>query len=670
MLSGDTNPIRDIGHARWRDFYSKLEDQTSKEFKAAVKQEQSHWKTSIEPLNDQANEWTDMFVSVYKNGLPRTPEYAQESYIWQDTTISIQHALSHTINVWMGDETYMGIKQFGTNPNSKHYYVIRDEGDGGEDLVIYIYVWDGKHTKEILRIPHVGEFAYFGSSPNGLYYQLTENRLRMPSVMFTDLDDAHPHELLYHEYDPRFQVELIQHTYDDTIFVKRYNALTQQLGMIVRNTVEWITPFAEHIGHLVPINSKMYASNSGIHILDKSHPLFLSLPPNNFVVDAFGYKSKIYVSTISACVMNIWVFLPKSYTWTQITENKSPCTIVFHNSPSAHPRFALHTPNKPTQIYELNTSGETIHKLLFTFPEILELSHFTYGSAKSMDKSVRVPYWYISHVENPHTLIVSSYGAYGITAHAGYPLRWLPYLQNGYALVVAAPRGGRDNGDEWYDAGRTAARKHTTFDDTAAVIKEVQQRFHFKPAQTIIYGRSAGGWLAAYIGLKYSNLVEAVYAEVPYLDVLRTTTNPSLPLTQLEYDEFGDPIHRPDEFKALKAISPNNIVRHAPAHAPFFLVRTALHDAQVLPYEALKFGKHLRKNGWKYAIGLDMDGGHFTKPSSSAEIQGQDAALLDQVVRAGANATPAPPAASRFIRTRKARVHWSKGTTRRRRSIS
>lgn len=679
MLSGDTNPIRDIGHVRWRDFYAKLENQSSPEFKAAVKQEQATWKAAIEPVQAEAKAWTEAFESIYKHGLPYTPEYAQESYTWHGAQVHIQHALSHTINVWIGDELkYKGIKNFGTDLNSKHYFIVRDEGDGGEDLVIYVYkLEDDTKSKQTLRIQHVGEFACFGGD-GGLFYQVTENRLRTPGVMYVDLDAAAntPHELLYYDYDPRFQVELVQHAYEDTVFVKRYNALTQQLGMIVRNpesastsfSIEWLTPnVSERTGTLLPINSKYYASNSKIHIMDKHESRDINLPPNNYMVDAWAYKSKVYVSTIAACVMNIWKWDPKTYKWTKLTHNTAPCTIVFHNAPSAQPRFALHVPNKPTQIYELNTS-DINHNLIKKFPEILELPYFIHGSAKSMDKSTQIPYWYVSHVKEPKALIVSAYGAYGITAHAGYSLRWLPYLQKGFALVVAAPRGGRDDGDDWYDAGRTAARKHTTFDDTAAVITEVQKRFKFTPAQTIIYGRSAGGWLAAYIGLKYAHLVAAVYAEVPYLDVLRTTTNPVLPLTQLEYDEFGDPIRRPEEFKALKAISPNNIVRRAPKDAPFFLVRTALHDAQVLPYEALKFGKHLHKNGWHAVIGLDMNGGHFTKPASSAEIQGDDAALLERVV----GPAPAPPTASRRLasRTRKARAHWSKGVTRRRRSIS
>lgn len=653
MLAGDTNPIRDIGHVRWRDLYAKLENPASQEFKEAVAHERAQWHPP-----QQADEWSHAFESVYKHGLPESPDYAHESYTWQKTTVYIQHALSHTLNVWLGDTAYKGIKNFGTDQNSKHYFVIKDVGSGGEDLELALYKYG--ESKPVYKIEHVGERACFAFSQ--LWYQTTENRLRTPGVAYTNLESAAEPHLMYHDYDPRFQVEIYQSAYDDDVFVKRYNALTQQLGQIVRNadgfTIDWITPASDEVtGSLFPISSKIYGTNNHL-VLERSR---VKLPAHQFIMDVFVYKSKIYISTINACVMNIYVYNPKTLAFQKLTYYNSPCTLVFHISPNTPPRFAYHSPNKPTQLYELNTTGGDLHTLLMTFPEILPIPHFDHGAANVKD--AEIPYWYVSHVQNPTRLIVSAYGAYGITAHAGYPLRWLPYLERGYALVVAAPRGGRDNGDEWYDGGRTAVRKHTTFDDTAAVIKAVQERFHFRPKQTIIYGRSAGGWLAAYIGLKYPHLVGAVYAEVPYLDVLRTTTNPALPLTQLEYDEFGDPIRRPDEFKALKLISPNNIVRHAPVHAPYFLVRTALHDVQVLPYEALKFAKHLRKNGWRVAIGLDMDGGHFTKPSSAADIQGADAAILDQTL------SPDAAAASRTAersRTRKARAHWSNGVTRRR----
>jgi oligopeptidase B len=236
-------------------------------------------------------------------------------------------------------------------------------------------------------------------------------------------------------------------------------------------------------------------------------------------------------------------------------------------------------------------------------------------------------------------------------------------LAHGYAVVTVAPRGGRDDGDEWYDAGRTAQRKAATFKDTADVIAAVQRRFHIKPAHTIFYGRSAGGWLAAAIGLFYSHLVAAVYAEVPYLDVLRTSSNPALPLTQMEYDEFGDPRHKPEDYAALQTISPVDALSIAPEKAPFFLVRTALHDVQVYPYEALKFAKKARSLGWRVVVGVDSDGGHFAAEKDVYSQWSTDAAILDAIV------SPHAQAAHRRRQTRRHAVaHRSRGTTRRRTS--
>jgi oligopeptidase B len=297
--------------------------------------------------------------------------------------------------------------------------------------------------------------------------------------------------------------------------------------------------------------------------------------------------------------------------------------------------------------------------LVKQFPEPLALPYFKHGLAEAKD-GVRVPYTVVSAVANPKKLIVEGYGAYGISAHRSYPIRWLQWLVKGYALAVAMPRGGREDGDAWYDGGRTAQRKQNTFDDTAAVIREVQSRLRVKPARTVFYGRSAGGLLAANIAHQYPNLVGAVYAEVPYLDVLRTTSNPALPLTQLEYDEFGDPIRRPREYAALQKISPVDTVPPSTVATPLVVVKTAVNDTQVLPYESLKWSKKLRANGWTVYVGIDGAGGHFAAESSMVQQQAEDAALIDKRLHSESSRS--------LSRSKASRNHTSRGKTRRRAS--
>jgi hypothetical protein len=326
-------------------------------------------------------------------------------------------------------------------------------------------------------------------------------------------------------------------------------------------------------------------------------------------------------------VPSLHVWSAETRKWRTLYESKEPAEIMLHSF-SSTPSYSLTHPAASSKVFEIQDSLDCSEVL--QMPEPLRLPYFRHGLAEGS-----VPYTYVSAVKRPRKLIVEAYGAYGISFQRRYPTRWLPWLKHGYALVIAAPRGGRDDGDEWYDAGRTAERKATTFKDTAAVIKAVQKRFGFHSENTAFYGRSAGGWLAAAIGLFYSDLVAAIYAEVPYLDVLRTASNPALPLTQMEYDEFGDPRGRPEDYAALQTISPVDALAIAPASgSPFFLVRTALHDVQVYPYEALKFAKKARSLGWRVVVGIDENGGHFAEEKDVYKQWAEDAAILDAQISA------------------------------------
>jgi oligopeptidase B len=300
-------------------------------------------------------------------------------------------------------------------------------------------------------------------------------------------------------------------------------------------------------------------------------------------------------------------------------------------------------------------------------PEPVRLVKHAHGVARAKD-GAQIPYTFVSAVKSPKKLLVIAYGAYGLSSKRAYPKRWLPWLTQGYAIVESAPRGGRENGDAWYDAARTAERKITTFTDVASVIKTVQERFHFKKEQTVVYGRSAGGWTAAYIGQNYSHRVGAVYSEVPYLDVIRTASNPRLPLTQLEYDEFGDPAHRPEEYEALRTISPVDSASTAPSKPAFFLVRTALHDSQVYPYEALKFAAKMRSLGWPIVVGMDRAGGHFVGKNEAARIYAEDFLLIDSALQSRGVARRKTVRRPRAQARSKLRSQTARGTKRRRAS--
>jgi protease II len=550
--------------------------------------------------------------------------------MWNDYIVKIQHTFGHRMNVWITTldntliKSYMNINNFGTCDNSPMYYIIQDVGSGSETLELSVYDMK-KPTHPVWTKKPVGPDAAY--KDDKIYYQSVENQLRYPGILCADKNTGEKERELFHESDKRFQVELHKPAHQDDIFIRVVNALQQRLGKIVGNTdrIRWL---ARKSQTLYPICSSIYASNTGIHNGSRKYAY-----PKGFLVNALGNEERIYVTTVQKGYTYLYEFLPEHGSYKLLYNPECPCEIILLGY-STIPSVEVKVPNQPSTVY-LIVDHELV--LLKRFPEPLALPYFSHGLVKSKD-GTRVPYTIVSAVKNPRKLLVEGYGAYGISARRSYPMRWLQWLQEGYAVARAMPRGGREDGDAWYDGGRTALRKQNTFDDTAAVIKMAQATCRIKPKKTVFYGRSAGGFLAANIAQQFPDLVGAVYAEVPYLDVLRTTTNPDLPLTQLEYDEFGDPAKRPQEYVALQRISPVDTVPLAKKDAPLIIVKTAVNDTQVLPYEALKWSKKLRANGWTVYTGIDGAGGHFAAESAMYQQQAEDAVLIDSYL--GTTAAP------------------------------
>ncbi len=663
MFSGDPNPWRDIGHARWYDPLAPLEDTKSTEFKEAVQEETDLWNAAVKPYQSQIRSWVKGIKDLYSAALPHTEEYAHEHMMWNGRIVKIQHTFGHRMNVWITAldntiiETYTNINNFGTCENSSHYFLIQDVGQGSESFELAVY--DVEKEKEKPNHPvwtkqSVGPDAAFKGDK--IYYQSVENQLRYPGVLCADKKTGEKEREIFHESDKRFQVELHKPAHQSDVFIRVTNALHQRLGIVVGNTdrIRWL---ARKSHTLLPVCSTIYAANNGLHIGSRKYAY-----PKGCLVNAVGNEERVYVTTVQKGYTYLYEFSKGSYNL--LYNPECPCEINLLGY-SSIPSVELKVPHKSSSIYLIAD-----HELLLVkqLPEPVVIQHFSHGLVKSTG-AARVPYTIVSAVKHPHKLLVEAYGAYGISAHRSYPMRWLQWLQEGYAVARAMPRGGREDGDAWYDGGRTALRKQNTFDDTAAVIKMAQATLRIKPKKTVFYGRSAGGLLAANIAQQYPDLVGAVYAEVPYVDVLRTTTNPDLPLTQLEYDEFGDPAKRPQEYLALQRISPVDTVPLAKPDAPLIIVKTAIHDTQVLPYEALKWSKKLRANGFRVYTGIDDAGGHFAAESSMYQQQAEDAVLIDSYL------DPVATRVGAFVRTRRSPRssrstgnHVSRGTMRRRRS--
>jgi oligopeptidase B len=190
--------------------------------------------------------------------------------------------------------------------------------------------------------------------------------------------------------------------------------------------------------------------------------------------------------------------------------------------------------------------------------------------------------------ENP--LYVYGYGSYGYALPLNFSSNRLSLLDRGVVMAYAHIRGGGDLGKPWHDAGKMLVKRNT-FTDFIAAVEHLTAKKYGDAAQVAIEGGSAGGLLmGAVVNLK-PELFRAVVSHVPFVDVMNTMLDASLPLTVPEYEEWGDP-NQEEFFKYMLSYSPYDNLR--PASYPSMLVKTSLHDSQVMYWEPAKYVAKLR----------------------------------------------------------------------------
>ena len=617
-MQGNSKPSRIIGDLVFYDSLAALEDPTSPEFVEVVNQRRAAWANTLKPFTKQVQRWERLFRKIYSAAIPAGPAYAHE-VLGKD--ICLQHTSGHLMNVWIHGKKLVGLTGFARNEPNGMYCTIRDIGEGAETLELS--VWTKDHERLWSTNPVGPDAVFYGDT---ILYQTVENQLRYPGVKQADLQTG-VSKLLYEEPDKRFQIELVQPPYQPYVFLRRANAMDQQLALLdpANPTLQWFPK--QFAGSVFPITKDIYGSDTSIVLNKQTYPLL----PNEFLVDAICFNEGILFSTVHQAKMSLYI-MDKTMKIRRIFAKDFPCEIKLRKH-ALQPTIEIGYPYKGSEIYLFQNTLK--RDKVFHTPVQLTFHH---GTSVSKD-GTKVPYTLVYEKgTKPTKLFVEGYGSYGISSRRSYPINRLPWIKRGYAYATVFARGGREDGDRWWDGGRTALRKQNTFDDVAATIETLQTKFGFRTQRTVFYGRSAGGLLAANIAQQFPNLVKVVYAEVPYLDVIRTTSNPKLPLTQMEYDEFGDPVRRPEELRALQLFSPVDTVPQASKYSPTIVVKTALHDSQVLPYETLKWAKRLNEKGWQVHVGID-GGGHFLQEKALYKALAEDAAIIDHVIQSSRGTT-------------------------------
>ena len=210
----------------------------------------------------------------------------------------------------------------------------------------------------------------------------------------------------------------------------------------------------------------------------------------------------------------------------------------------------------------------------------------------------------------PDTPILQyAYGSYGSTIDPGFSTTRLSLLDRGFVFAIAHVRGGEYMGRKWYDDGKMLQKKNT-FTDFIACSQFLIEEGMTSEKHLYAYGGSAGGLLMGVIVNQAPHLYKGVIAAVPFVDVVTTMLDESIPLTTGEYDEWGNPNHE-EYYHYIKSYSPYDNVKEQAY--PNMLVTTGLHDSQVQYWEPAKWVALLRqhkKDDTVLFLDTNMTAGH------------------------------------------------------------
>jgi oligopeptidase B len=279
-------------------------------------------------------------------------------------------------------------------------------------------------------------------------------------------------------------------------------------------------------------------------------------------------------------------------------------------------RFSYSSLTTPEQVfdYDMETRSRALRKTDDIGAGHDPADYLTRRLSASATDGAAVPITLLLHRNTPidgsAPLLLHGYGSYGDSMPAEFSSPWLSLVDRGFILALAHVRGGDDKGYRWARDG-TRERKINTFTDFIAVGEHLIAQGYTRKGGIVAMGASAGGTLVGAVANMAPDLFLAIIGDAPFVDVLNTLLDPSLPLTPGEWAQWGNPIESKQEFDLIRSYSPYDNVE--PKAYPHILAYGGLTDQRVPYWEPAKWIARLRDrttNNNRLLLEIDMTAGH------------------------------------------------------------
>ena len=616
--------IRDLGYLEWKDPLAWMEKMKGKKWQRLIKKEKDHY-----------NELASQVIKETRQ-IEKEIEYAQQysnlSFKIGDGNINIGLVPNARFEWnWIWSKTKKPAEDIDIQGNIVWYITTDEDKNYKNSLICEDSTGKTIWTKNAVssEIAIIDELCY--------YIKVVEY-FRTIEICVCNARTGNQEKILYKEKDEKRELVFIKGT-NKTLYFKSDEPLGSRLYKIKGLQVEQLY---KRSSFQIPLGESIYGDDCVL--IRKSH------------FDKWEAKGK---------PINEWIFPEEEPSWIDIqsgltiTQFEGSNTIWYCSDKKPRVLFKIRVgviePNiwsiweeSLMKTFNIKTPFETpfiiniINKKVYKEKQIkiehpIQFKPVDVHRYHSLSKDgTKVPYVVVKEKGIvPKAQFVYVYGAYGSTTPIGWPYQnWYPLLKRGWALVFAMVRGGGDIDAAWAEMARRNNR-HLSVEDFESVIRNSQKRLTLSPDRTVIYGRSAGGLPVGAIVSRFPNgeLVGAAFTEVPYVDVLRTSSNPDLPLTVGEFNEYGNPLENILNFKELLSVSPVNTLPTYGAPGVFVMSHVGLLDKQVFAYESFKWIHMLRgiseESNRKY-VTFEEKEAHQYRPKKMPRFRAKDLAILDK----------------------------------------
>ncbi|GJZ89837.1 protease 2 [Tanacetum coccineum] len=570
--------------------------------------------------------------------MPTGPEAPPEHVILDENEKAKEHA-------------YYSIGAFKVSPN--HKLVAYAEDTKGDEIYT-IHVMDAE-TRSPVGEPLVGVTDYFEwVGDDALLYITMDEILRPFKVWFHKLGtNQSADSCLYHEKDDMFSLDLEASESKKYLFVGSESKTTRSIFYLdiskPENGLMVLTPRLEGIDTSVSHRGNHFFIKRRSDVTFNSELLACPLDDVNATTTLLPHRDSVKIQDVILFSDHLVVYerekgLPRVtfYSLPAIGEplqslqggqavefidpvySVDPAESQFSSSILRFYYSSLRTPPS-TYDYDMNTGVSVLKKIETVLGGFDASNYVTQREWAIAQDGTQVPISIVYRkdlvkLDGSDPMLLYGYGSYEVCVDPSFKASRLSLLDRGFTFAIAHIRGGGEMGRKWYENGKYLQKKNTFTDFIDCAEYLIEKKYCTKD-KLCINGRSAGGLLIGAVLNMRPDLFKAAVAGVPFVDVVTTMLDPTIPLTTAEWEEWGDP-RKEEYYFYMKSYSPVDNVKAQ--NYPAILVTAGLNDPRVLYSEPAKFVAKLRELKTDDNVLLfkcEMGAGHFSKSGRFEKLQ-------------------------------------------------